>query len=177
MNKNLLRMLFLHYSYLIDIGHRVLYLIPPLLRYPLWRLYLGGVGRNVYIDSNVYVRYPKTLFIGNDVSINRGCEFYASWHRKETRIKLGDNIRIGPGVRFFAAGHDSSSLHLPDTADSICVDDNVWIGGGAVILQGVTVGEGAVVAAGSVVTTDVKAFCMVGGVPARTIKERVLHAS
>ena len=52
------------------------------------------------------------------------------------------------------------------------IHDNVWIGSSAIILKGVTIGEGAVVAAGSVITRDVKAFTIVGGNPAKLIRER-----
>jgi maltose O-acetyltransferase len=77
-------------------------------------------------------------------------------------------------VKFFAAGHDSQYLDLPDNSKSIEVQDHVWIGGNSTILQGVTIGEGAIVAAGSVVTKDVEPYTIVGGVPAKFIKPRKL---
>lgn len=150
------------------------YILPPFLRVFVWKLLLGKIGTRVFIDSRVYFRYPKKIKIGNDVSLNRGCEFYASWHDKQTFITLCNNIRVGPAVKFFAAGHDSQYLDLPDNAKSIEVRDHVWIGGNSTILQGVTIGEGAIVAAGSVVTKDVAPYTIVGGVPARFIKHREL---
>nr|OEF68128.1 hypothetical protein A152_20265 [Vibrio tasmaniensis 1F-187] len=132
----------------------------------------------MFIDSNVYFRYPSTIYLGQDVSINRGCEFYTSWHDKaSTKITIANNVRLGPAIRFFAAGHDGRDISLPDNSASIVVEDNVWIGGNATVLQGVTIGEGAIVAAGSVVTKNVEPYTVVGGIPAVYIKDRVLSNS
>lgn len=175
MNKNTLRFFFLHYAYLVNLAHLVLDLLPPFLRNPLQRLMLGSVGSNVFIDTNVYFRYPRRVMIGDDVSINRGCEFYPSYHFKTATITLGSNIRLGPRVSFLAAGHDHTKLDLPDVAGAIVVEDNVWIGANTTILPGVTVGEGAIVAAGSVVNKNVPPYQMFGGVPAKYIKQRELE--
>jgi maltose O-acetyltransferase len=90
------------------------------------------------------------------------------------RIILGNNIALGPNVTLFGAGHDFSSLSLPDTAGSIVIKDFVWIGGNSTILQNVTIGEGAVVAACSLVTKDVEPYSVVAGIPAKEIKKRIL---
>lgn len=112
--------------------------------------------------------------MGSDVSENKGCEFFPSWHDQTATIVIGNNVRLGPCIRFFAAGHDTADINLADTSAPIIVGNNVWIGGSSVILQGVTIGEGAIVAAGSVVTKEVAAYTIVGGVPAKFIKERIL---
>lgn len=174
MNKNILRHLFLHYSYLNHLGHGFLGLLPPLIRSPLWRLILGKCGSRVYIDNNVYFRYPGRVEIGQDVSINYGCQFYPSWHDKSIRIEIKNNVRIGPNCCFFSAGHDTTRLDLPDNSASIIIEDNVWIGGNSTILQGVTIGEGAIVAASSTVTRDVEPYTIVAGIPAKAIKQREL---
>jgi maltose O-acetyltransferase len=116
----------------------------------------------------------KQIKIGSRTSINRDCKLIASHYYKDVFIEIGDNVAIGPEVTFFAAGHDYRHIDLPDTADSIKICDNVWIGGRSVILQGVTVGEGAVIAAGSVVTKNVEPYTIVGGNPAKYIKDRTL---
>lgn len=175
--KNIRRGLFLHYAYAVDVLHTIIFILPPLLRGPLWRLILGGIGSSVFIDSGVYFRYPRSVYIGSNTSINRGSEFFPSWHhRKEVSIIIGSHIRIGPNVRFLAAGHEVGDLHLADTAGSITVEDWCWVGGNSVILQGVTIGEGAVIAGGSVVTKDVAPYTVVGGVPAKFIKKRLLSS-
>jgi len=93
---------------------------------------------------------------------------------KEAIIELGNNIRIGPEVKFFAAGHDYSYLDLPDTASKIEVKDNVWIGGSSIILPGVTIEEGVVVAAGSIVTKNLKSYTVYAGAPAKEMKKRMI---
>lgn len=175
MKKNFLRLAFLHYSYVINIIHTIIFILPPILRAPFWNIILGNYGKRVFIDSNVYFRYPSTIHLGDDVSINRGCEFFSSWHdKKQTKISIGNNVRLGPAIRFFAAGHEMDDINLADNSASIYVKDNVWIGGNSTILQGVTIGEGAIIAAGSVVAKTVEPYTVVGGVPAKKIKDRII---
>jgi len=171
-SKNIKRVLFIYASYLQNLFFIFLELMPPFIRNSVYRVACGQFGKNVFIDQKVYIRYLKKLYIGDDVSINRGTSFFPSYHYPEARIVIGKNVRIGPDVAFFGAGHDHRMLDLPDTAGSIIIGDNVWIGGRSVILHGVTIGEGAVIAAGSVVTKDVVPYCIVGGVPAVLIKSR-----
>lgn len=106
--------------------------------------------------------------------INRGCRFYASYHHKEVRIRIGDHVAVAPEVSFFAAGHDYTRLSLPNIAGSITVGDHVWIGGRSIILGGVSIGEGAVIAAGAIVTRDIPPYTVAAGAPARVIKKREL---
>ena len=75
-------------------------------------------------------------------------------------------------VELYTSDHDPDDPYFSRRDAPITIHDNVWIGSSAIILKGVTVGEGAVVAAGSVVTRDVKAFTIVGGNPAKLIRER-----
>ncbi|WP_413285377.1 acyltransferase [Vibrio sp. MA40-2] len=175
MKKNTLRFLFLQYSYVMEILHFLIFIIPPFLSSGIWSLLLAKKGHSVFIDAHVYFRYPKKVYIGNLVSINRGCEFYPSWNDRETIIAIGNNVRIGPSTKFFAAGHDTFDIELADNSSTITVKDHVWIGGNSTILQGVTIGEGAIVAAGSVVTKDIAPYTIVGGVPAKFIKNRELR--
>ena len=170
--KNFSRILFLHYSYLISIAHDIADLMPPIIRFLIFKLVLRKMGKNVFIDTKVYFRYPGKVSIGNSVSVNRGCEFYPSFYHKDAIIILGNNIRIGPGVKFLAAGHDHTKLNLPDTAGKIQIKNNVLIGANCSILQGVTIEEGAIIAAGSIVSKSVPKYKIYGGVPAKEIKER-----
>jgi len=90
-------------------------------------------------------------------------------------LSLGDDVLIGPQAVLVTGDHDFSRLDLPATQRGytgrpITIGDNVWIGAGAVVLGGVNVGSNSVVAAGAVVTRDVAAGTVVGGVPANVIK-------
>lgn len=93
---------------------------------------------------------------------------------RNSKISIGADVQIGPRVSFETATHDI--IFSPDAGrgldhQEICVEDKVWIGAGATILPGVTIHEAAVVAAGAVVTKNVPAYTLVGGVPARKIKD------
>lgn len=93
---------------------------------------------------------------------------------RNSRISIGCDVQIGPRVSFETATHDI--VFAPNEGrglshGAITIEDKVWIGAGATLLPGVTVHEAAVVAAGAVVTKNVDAFTMVGGVPARKIKD------
>src|SRR5205085_11213725 len=123
------------YSYLSQVYQKGLNFFPPVIRNIFYRMMLKRMGHKVFIDSGAYFRYPSRISIGNNVSLNRNCSLYASWHFREAEIVIGNNIRIGPHVSFFAAGHDHATKGLSDTGASIHVKDNVWIGGNSTILQ------------------------------------------
>ncbi len=158
------------YVDMIVVAHALLGLLPGPLRNLAWRVLLRSCGPGTFFDHRVYVKFPRLVDIGADVSVNRGVEFYPDL-RSRSGITLGDGVYIGPRARFHASGHDTSDL-TQHIGAPIVVEDGCWIGSGAVILPGVTIGEGAVVAAQAVVSRDVEPRTIVGGVPARVISER-----
>lgn len=166
------RILFPIYSYLNNMLMLFMDAMPTVIRNMVFHIILGRLGRGVHIDYGVYFRYPKKIFLGDGVSINKDCRFYASHAVKDAYIMIGNNAVIGPEVAFFSAGHDYKNIELPDTARSIVIEKNVWIGGRAIILPGVTVREGAVIGAGAVVTKDISPYTVAAGNPAREIKKR-----
>lgn len=163
---------FSYYSWLSVIGWTIMEILPPFGRNLAFCLLLKHKGKNGNIDYRTYMRNMKKINIGDNVWINRGCRFFASHHVKDAKIVIGNNVTFGPYVTIFGAGHDYTKLSLPDTAATVKICNNVWIGGNSTILQGITIGEGAVVGAGSVVTKDVDPYTVVAGVPAKKIKER-----
>jgi maltose O-acetyltransferase len=112
--------------------------------------------------------------------IGRGCKFFPCFEYKDIIISIGNNVLVAPNVTFVTAGHNYKSLDLPDIAGSIIIEDNVWIGMGSIIIGSgkatgvIIIGKGAVIGAGSVVTKHVPAWTVVGGVPAKKIKDRIL---
>jgi len=160
------------YVYLVNAAHAFAALLPPPFRWLCFKLMLGRMGAGVHLDYGVYFKYPWLVEIGSDVSVNRGAEFYPGVFGGRARIVIGDHVRIAPNARFHAAGHDPAHPELTDTGADIHVEDGAWIGAGAILLQGVRVGQNAVVAAGAVVTGDVAPGSIVGGVPAREIGRR-----
>src|SRR5690606_27336378 len=89
-------------------------------------------------------------------------------------IRFGDNCMLGPGVHIYTATHPVNPVERAagkEFGKPVTIGHNVWIGGRAVINPGVTVGDNAIIAAGAVVVKDVPANTVVGGNPARVIKE------
>ena len=109
----------------------------------------------------------KNLRIGERVFINSGCRF-----QDQGGITIGDNALIGHNVVIATLNHElDPETRAATTPRPVIIGDRVWIGANATVLPGVTVGEGAVVAAGAVVSKDVEPRTIVGGVPARVIRE------
>lgn len=116
----------------------------------------------------------KNISIGDGTFLNTHIRFGCP----KDPVTIGRNCLIGPNVMFETTGH--SLVYVPNVGRSrftqpITVEDEVWIGAGVIILSGVTVGRGAVVAAGSVVSKDVSPMTLVGGIPAKVIKEIEPH--
>ena len=128
-----------------------------------------SIGKNTEIWSGV--RFAggamDKISIGDYCTIPHYTFFVAG-----DSIVIGNNVVFGHGVELYTSDHDPDDPYFSRRDAPITIHDNVWIGSSAIILKGVTIGEGAVVAAGSVVTRDVKAFTIVGGNPAKLIRER-----
>ena len=126
----------------------------------------SAIDESVAVFTPLYINYGKHTKIGKNVFINFDCVFLDLGG-----ITIEDNVLIAPKVSLLSEGHpvnpnDRQSL----VPGPINVKKNAWIGAGATILPGVTIGENAVVAAGAVVSKDVPANTVVGGVPAKIIK-------
>lgn len=108
------------------------------------------------------------LRFGRNVFINHGCTAIVAGG-----IEIGDDVMIGPNVQLISGGHplDPETRRSASTWAPIRIGRGVWIGAGATILQGVTIGEDAVVAAGAVVTRDAPSRTLVGGMPARVMRQ------
>lgn len=110
--------------------------------------------------------FGKNITIGKDVFINSGCHF-----QDQGGIVIGDGAFIGHNVVLATINHDlDPKNNRKNHYASITIGKNVWIGANATVLPGVSIGDWAVIGAGAVVTKDVPAKSVVGGVPARIIK-------
>lgn len=135
-------------------------------------LYAGfGVGfedrRTGVIMLGSEVHAPRLLAIGRDSAIGKHCVLDA-----RGAIKIGRDVNISSHARLQTAKHLVDDPDFAHDYAPIEVGDRAWIAEGAVVLSDVRIGEGAVVAAGAVVTSDVAPYTIVGGVPARIIRER-----
>lgn len=134
-----------------------------------WLRIMGvKIGERSHIDMSTYFLATRHLAIGKYVHINQGCFIDA-----RGTIIMGDNISISHYVRICSGGHNLYSPTFDGEHSPIIIEDYCWVGIGATILKGVTLGEGCVVAAGSVVTKNVDPYSIVGGVPAKKIGTRI----
>lgn len=113
-----------------------------------------------------YTDFGKNITIGKDVFINSGCHF-----QDQGGIAIGEGSMIGHNVVLATINHDlNPESDRKNHYDPIKIGTHVWIGSNATILPGVSIGDWAVVAAGAVVTCDVPAMTVVGGIPAKVLK-------
>lgn len=113
-----------------------------------------------------YTAFGKTTRVGKEVFVNFGCTFL-----DQGGITLEDGVFIGPGTKILTEHHpEEPALRHRLLVKPVIVRRNAWIGAGAMILPGVTVGENAIVAAGAVVTKDVPGNTIVAGVPAKILR-------
>ena len=126
----------------------------------------SAIDESVVVFTPLYINYGQHTKIGKNVFINFDCVFLDLGG-----ITIEDNVLIAPKVSLLSEGHPVSPKERQSLVPGhIHIKKNAWIGAGATILQGVTIGENAVVAAGAVVSKDVPANTIVGGVPAKIIK-------
>ncbi len=136
----------------------------------LWLLgmMLGRLGRQASVLMEVEVRNPGNIELGDNVVINRAVLLDG----RGGRLSLGNNVDIAQEVAIWTLGHDAHDDQHRPVGGPVTIEDYVWIGHRAIILPGVHIGRGAVIGAGAVVTKDVPAMAIVGGVPAKFIDQR-----
>lgn len=134
---------------------------------PLLAALFASVGEGVFIEAPFHCAYGFNIRLGDGVYINAGCTILDSG-----AVKIGPRTLLGPAVQIYCAEHHKDPAlraQGQEIARPVDIGCDVWIGGAAIILPGVTIEDGAIVGAGSVVTRSVRAGCMVVGHPARQV--------
>ena len=144
---------------------------------------LGGHGKNLRITAPFYVDYGNNIYFGNNCEVNMNCTFL-----DDNKIIIGDNALIAPNVQIYTAFHPTNAADRfgepkEDGSFEFCkmqtapvvIGNQVWIGGGAIIMPGVTIGDNVVIGAGSVVTRDISGDVIAFGSPCRVIRENRQH--
>lgn len=129
---------------------------------------VGKLGDNVVIKPPFQCDYGYNLILGDNVFMNYGCSILDC-----NVVEIGNNVLMAPNVQIYAAYHPTDhTLRLKDLeyADRVKIGDNTWIGGGSIILNGVTIGKNTVIGAGSVVTKDIPDNVVAVGNPCKVIK-------
>lgn len=142
---------------------------------------LGGKGTNLWITPPFFADYGKNIYFGNNCEVNMNCTFL-----DDNVIRIGNNALIAPNVQIYTAFHPTNAMERfgqprEDGSFQFCktqtapviIGDNVWIGGGVIIMPGVTIGNNVVIGAGSVVTKDVPRDSIAYGNPCRVMRENI----
>jgi maltose O-acetyltransferase len=138
------------------------------LRRSLLRELLGAVGPNVEIEPPFRCDYGSNIYAGDALYINFGCVILDC-----SRVQIGNGVKFGPSVHLYAAYHPlDAELRVsgPEYGAPITIGDRVWIGGGAILCPGVTIGENSTIGAGSVVVKDIPANVVAVGNPCRVLR-------
>jgi len=144
-------------------------------RTALLRQLFGSMGSRVHVDVDFHCEYGRHIRVGSNVIINMNCPFVDN-----NIITIGDNVLIASNVQIYTATHSVMlSERVTPERPAFCntyalpvrICDGAWIGGGSILLPGVTIGEGSVVGAGSVVTRSIPPYCVAVGNPCRVIRQ------
>lgn len=133
---------------------------------------LGHVGADVIIRAPFHCDYGYNVHLDDGVFINFKCVIL-----DVVAVRIGAGTQVGPGVQILTADHPrdaAARAQMLEFGRPVTIGRNVWIGGGAIILPGMTIGDDAIVGAGSVVTQDVAANVTVGGNPARALTAKAI---
>ena len=138
-------------------------------RSQLLRELLGTVGSSIEIEPPFYCDYGYNIHAGDGFYMNFGCVILDC-----CPVHIGNKVLCGPSVQIYTATHPTdpeARLSGLEFAIPVRIGNNVWIGGGAIICPGVTIGDNTTIAAGSVVVKDIPASVVAGGNPCRVIKQ------
>jgi acetyltransferase-like isoleucine patch superfamily enzyme len=136
------------------------------------RMQGASIGKSITFYPGIKINPAKNIQLGNHVDLAWGVLITTGGG-----VEIGDRTLIGYRTQILSANHivPENKRRIFDaghTCKKVIIKNDVWIGANCIILAGITIGEGAVVAAGSVVTKDVEPFTIVGGIPAKLIKQR-----
>lgn len=139
----------------------------------------GSDNKGIFIDDNVFIGRNTIVYcqngdieIGENSNIGSNCQIFSAAH-----VRIGRNVLIAAYAYLVGGGHNYDDTDVPiiqqgRSASGITVENDVWLGAGVKVLDGVTIGEGSIIAAGAVVTEDIPPFSIAGGIPAKVIKSR-----
>lgn len=136
-------------------------------------LILDSCGKGANIEKGVNFGFGRGIKLGNHSGLGVNCKVRGP-------LEIGDDVMMGPDVIILTHSHGTARTDIPmrlqskdaPTPQKVTIKDDVWIGTRVIILPGVTIGQGSIIGAGAVVTKDVPAYSVVGGVPAKILKYR-----
>ncbi|HEY2420880.1 MAG TPA: sugar O-acetyltransferase [Neobacillus sp.] len=135
----------------------------------------GTTGENIFIEPTFRCDYGSNIHVGDNFYANFDCVFL-----DVCEIRIGNNCFIAPGVHIYTATHPLNPVERisgTEFGKPVTIGDNVWIGGRAIVNPGVHIGNNVVIASGAVVTKNVPDHVVVGGNPARILKQITVSES
>ena len=149
------------------------------------QVYLHGLPNGISIDDDTFIMHGTMLHVFNfrnlpqaGITIGRNC-FLGEFNviRGQGGVTIGNSVYTGPMVKIVAVNHVYDDPDRPIreqgiTAQGIIIEDDVWLGAGATVVDGVTIGRGSIIGAGAVVTSDIAPYSIAVGIPAKVVKDR-----
>jgi len=140
------------------------------LKNALLRAFGAKIGKQVEIKPNVNIKYPWNLTIADEVWIGEEV-----WIDSLVMVTIGSNVCISQGALILTGSHNYKKSSFDLITRSVILEDGAWIGAGAIVNLGVTIGSHAVLTSGSVATKDLDAWSVCQGNPAVKVRERVIE--
>ena len=147
------------------------------------RGFFTGFSKNIHLGDNIFIGLNCKIFACHESKVKIGDNFECNNNvminsRGSGEILIGKNVLIGPNVVLRSNNHNYGVLNKPIKEQGmkegkIKIEDDVWIGSNVVILPNTVIGKGSIVAAGAVVTSDIRSYSIVGGIPAKEINRRI----
>lgn len=141
----------------------------PEQRLQLMKDLIGSFGEDAWIEPHFHCDYGTNITLGRKVFFNFDCIVL-----DVAEVVIGEFTKFGPAVQIYTATHPISAAERRiglEAAKPVRIGADVWVGGAAVILPGVTIGDGTIIGAGSVVTKDVPSGVLAAGNPARVLRQ------
>lgn len=134
------------------------------------KILFDRIGKRLTLEKGANFGTGKGISIGDFSGIGMNCYIRGP-------LTIGDNVMMGPDVVILTSSHNFERTDIPvrlqgDSQEPVSIGNDVWIGQRVIILPGVTIGDGVIIGAGAVVTKDIPPYTIIGGVPAKIIKDR-----
>lgn len=139
------------------------------LRHALLQELFGSSGENLWLEPPFYCDYGSNIHVGDNVFFNFNCVVL-----DVAEVTIGSRTMFGPAVQIYTATHPIEAherMKGLEAGNPIAIGKDVWVGGGAIILPGVSIGDRSVIGAGAVVTRDIPADVFAGGNPCRVLRQ------